>query len=128
MNLATCQAGHTTGVRDTSKARSSRATGGSRSGNNQRSTGSRELNHLYKPTDMMRAEFIARSGGFRVHIRMSGNSVGFWSREASAPNTLGDAECEKDDGLSKKSVSVERQLVVRALNSRSGHYSIPEEP
>jgi len=59
---------------------------------------------------------------------MRGNSVGFWSRETSVPNTLLEGDCGKDGWLSKKTVSVERQLVVRALNSRSGHYSIPEEP
>lgn len=56
------------------------------------------------------------------------NSVCSWSREEIVPDSFMDGDCEKDSWFSKKSVSVKRQLVVQPLNSRSGHYPIPEEP
>ena len=56
------------------------------------------------------------------------NSVCSWSREEFVPDPFMDYDCEKDSWLSKKSVSVKCQFVVSPLNSRSGHYSIPEEP
>jgi hypothetical protein len=40
------------------------------------------------------------------------NSVCSWSRKALVPDSFMDGDCEKDSWLSKKPVSVKRQLVV----------------